>query len=98
MNTINLVGRLGNDPEVKENRTTFSIATNDGFGEKKKTNWHNCVVFGKLAEIVNNYAKKGENIAVQGSIDYYKTQEGKTFTSILVNNVTLLSSKQEAQY
>ncbi len=98
MNTINLVGRLGNDPEVKENRTTFSIATNDGFGEKKKTNWHNCVVFGKLAEIVNNYAKKGDNIAVQGSLDYYKTQEGKVYASILVNNVTLLGSKQEAQY
>src|SRR5690606_33869481 len=95
MNNVTLVGRLGKDPEVKESVVKFSIATNDGFGDNKKTNWHSCVVFGKLKDIVSKYAKKGSEIAVSGSIDYYKSDDGKYFTSIIVRDVTLIVGKVE---
>lgn len=100
MNTINLVGRLGQDPELKTSKSgtsfvKFSIATNDGFGDNKKTNWHNCTAFGKSAEIIAKYVKKGNEIAVSGSIDYNK-HEDKIYTGILVNNFTFIGGKSEA--
>lgn len=93
MNNVVLVGRLGKDPEVKESVVKFAIATNDGFGKNKKTNWHTCVVFGKLKDIISNYVKKGNEIAISGSIDYYKSDDGKYFTSIVVRDITLIGGK-----
>ena len=101
MNKVTLVGRLGQDPELKTSQAgtsfvKFSIATNDGFGDKKKTNWHNCTAFGKASEIINQYVKKGNEIAVSGSIDYNK-HEDKMYTGILVNDFTFIGGKSEAQ-
>ena len=98
MNNLTLVGRLGKDPEITESKNgvkiaKFSIATNDGYGENKKTNWHNCTAFSKAAEIIGQYAKKGDNLAVSGSVDYNK-HEDKIYTNVLVNQFTLLGSKQ----
>jgi single-strand DNA-binding protein len=102
MNTITLVGRLGKDVEQLTSKANkpiakFSIATNDGYGDNKKTNWHNCVAFGKTAEIISKYVSKGSEIAVNGSIDYnqYEDKQGvkKTFTSVLVNNFTFIGGK-----
>jgi single-strand DNA-binding protein len=102
MNTITLVGRLGKDVEQSTSKANkpiakFSIATNDGYGDNKKTNWHNCVAFGKTAEILAQYVSKGSEIAVNGSVDYnqYEDKQGvkKTFTSVLVNNFTFIGGK-----
>ena len=100
MNNATITGRLGQDPEVKtygDNKmlVKFSIATNDGFGDKKKTNWHNCTAFGKPAEIISKYVKKGNEICINGSIDYNE-HEGKRYTSINVNNFTLIGGKSES--
>ena len=99
MNKVTLVGRLGQDPEHKTANSgmtfvKFSIATNDGFGDNKKTNWHNCTAFGKAADIIHKYVKKGSEIAVSGSIDYNK-HDDKYFTSILVNDFTFIGGKSE---
>ena len=99
MNKVILVGRLGQDPEhqtAQSGKTfcKFSIATNDGFGDNKKTNWHSCTAFGKVADIINQYAKKGNEIAVSGSLDYNK-HEDKTYTNILVNDFTFIGGKKE---
>lgn len=96
MNTVNLVGRIGNDPEVNEAGTVikFSLATNDGYGENKKTNWHNCVAFGKSIEIIKNYVKKGDQLAVQGQLDYNKGEKGY-FTSIIVRDFTFINNKKD---
>lgn len=90
MNVTTLVGRLGQDPEIKQSKSgnsfvKFSIATNDGFGDNKKTNWHNCTAFGKLADVIAQYCKKGDMVAVSGSIDYNKHEE-KIYTTILVRD------------
>jgi len=98
MNTVNLVGRLGKDPEKIETKSgkqivKFSIATNDGYGDNKKTNWHNCVCFGKTGEIIAKYVSKGDNLAVSGTLDYNK-HEDKIYTSVLVNSFTFVGNNQ----
>lgn len=97
MNKVNLVGRLGKDPEISTSSNgktfvKFSLATNDGYGDNKKTNWHSCTAFGKVAEIIEKHVKKGNELAVSGSIDYNK-YEDKYFTGILVNDITFIGGK-----
>ena len=108
LNKVTLIGRLGKDPEEKQfdnaNMTTFSLATSEKFktrnGEsQEKTDWHNVVMFGKVAEIAAKYASKGSLVCVEGSINYreYEDKEGvkKWNTSINARNLVLLSPKSE---
>lgn len=98
MNIITIVGNLGDNPELKNSQNgkefiTFSLATNDGYGDNKKTNWHKCIAFGKTAELIHKYTQKGSKLAVNGSIDY-KKHEDKYYTSVIVNNFTLIDKNQ----
>ena len=73
MNKVILIGRLGRTPEVKSTKSgtsmcNFSLATTEVYKGDKKTEWHNIVVFGKTAEIVGKYLKKGSLIGVEGKI------------------------------
>jgi len=99
MNKVILVGRLGQDPEVKTSKNDkkfakFSLATNDGFRENKKTNWHSCIAFGKSAEIIEKFVFKGSELALSGSIEYSE-HEDKYYTNILVNDFTFIGGKKE---
>ena len=86
MNIVNLVGRLGKDVELRQagdNKvTSLSLATTDGFGDNKKTNWHNVSFWNKQAEALAKYCSKGSQLAITGSIDYYKDKEGNYRTQI----------------
>ena len=100
MNKVTLLGRLGKNPELMTSKSgksfcKFSLATNDGYGDNKKTNWHNCTAFGKSAEIIEKYVKKGNELCVSGSIDHNE-HEGKFYTSILVNDFTFVGGKSES--
>ena len=80
VNKVILLGRLGNDPEVRmtQNGTvvaTLSIATNDGMGENIITEWHRVVIFGKSAEAIQRYANKGTQIFVEGRLRTNKWQD-----------------------
>jgi single-strand DNA-binding protein len=78
VNKVVLVGRLGQNPELKYTNSgtavcTFSLATNnsytDGNGERvDTTEWHNIVVWGRLAEICNEYLGKGRQVYLEGSL------------------------------
>jgi len=79
INKVILVGRLGRDPELKYTASgtpfcRFSMATDDswtdkGSGERsERTEWHNIVVWDKLAEICNNYLTKGRLVYIEGSL------------------------------
>lgn len=78
VNKVILVGNLGRDPEVRYTQTgsavaNFTLATNerwkDATGEtKEKTEWHRIVVWGKQAEIANEYLRKGRQVYVEGSL------------------------------
>ena len=88
-NKVQLIGNLGNDPEViiMENGNKlakFSMATNESYKNAKgervtETQWHNVVAWGKTAEIVENYLVKGKEVAVEGKLTSrsYETKEGE---------------------
>jgi single-strand DNA-binding protein len=104
-NSVQLIGRLGKDPEVKDfndrKRASFSIATTDVYknqkGEKvEDTQWHNVVVWGRLAGVAEKYLKKGREVAVEGKLVHrvYESKGEKRFmTEINVNDFVMLGSK-----
>jgi single-strand DNA-binding protein len=104
MNSVSLVGSLGKDPEIKNTQSgtticKFSLATNDGFGDKKKTNWHNIIAFGKTAENASKYLKKGSKCGILGEIEYSEyDKDGQKvyYTSIKVNKLEFLDSKNQS--
>lgn len=103
-NSVTLIGHLGKDPETREyakgkRLTRFTMATNDYYknseGERmERTQWHNCVAFGKTAELMDALLKKGKKIALQGKLEYrdYEDKEGikRKFPEIIVNEFHLL--------
>ncbi len=106
-NSVQLIGRLGKDPEVKvfgeKKKASFSIATSDTYknakGEKvEDTQWHNVVIWGKLAGVAEKYLKKGQEIAVEGRLVHrdYETDKGEKryITEITVNDLVMLGGKQ----
>jgi single-strand DNA-binding protein len=108
-NKVNLIGHLGNAPEIKTFHTgkkmaRFSMATNEIYknanGEKvKETQWHTLVAWGKLADIAEKYLTKGREIAVEGKLvnRTYNDKEGnkKYTTEVQVNELMLLGSKKD---
>lgn len=93
MNKVTLIGRLGNDPEVKQfqDGTTvvrLSVATTERYtnkqGEKVElTEWHTVKFWRKTAEIVAKYFKKGDPIVVEGKLHYdsYEKDGRKVYTT-----------------
>ncbi len=107
-NSVQLIGRLGKDPEVKtltsgKCMTTFFIATTDVYknaeGEKvEDTQWHNIVTWGRKAEIASEYLKKGQEVAIEGKLVHitYETSSGEKryTTEINVNELVLMGNKK----
>ena len=102
-NKVQLIGNLGNDPEIinLESGNTiakFSIATNESYknasGEKVvDTQWHNIVAFGKVAEIIEKYITKGKEVAVEGKLTTrtWEDKDGmKRYTTEVVCNELLM--------
>ena len=106
-NSVKLIGHLGKDPEVKtfesgKKMATFSVATTDSYknqkGEKiQDTQWHNVVIWGKLADVAGQYLKKGSEVAVEGKLVHraYETTAGEKryITEINVNEMLMLGRK-----
>ena len=112
VNKVILVGNLGRDPEVRhlpsgDAVVNISIATTDKWkdkqtGEAKETTeWHKVNFFGKLAEIVGQYLKKGSTIYIEGSIHTrkYTDKDGaeKYSTEIKGASMQMLGGKNEGQ-
>ena len=103
-NRGHLIGRVGQDPEVKnleggKKVTTITIATNDVYykdnGDKvEQTEWHRVTAWGKTAEIIEKYVTKGKEIAIEGKLTHRsyddKNGEKRYVTDIVVNEVLLL--------
>jgi len=101
-----LIGSTGKFPEMRYTAqgmaiATFSLATNKRKKDKtNETQWHNCVCFGKVAEIVEQFVVKGSKLYVEGEIEYQVSEKDgvkKYFTKILVNTVNLLSHATDEQ-
>ncbi len=106
-NKVQLIGHLGNDPEIinlesGKKIAKFSIATNESYknekGEKvEDTQWHNLVAWNKTAEIAEKYLKKGKEIVVEGKLSSrsYDDKEGvkRYVTEIVVQEFLMLGAK-----
>jgi len=105
MNGINkaiIVGHLGKDPETRYTPsgsavTNFSVATSENWKDKQtgakqeRTEWHNIVIFGKLAEIAGEYLKKGSAVYLEGKIqtDKWQDKDGKDRYTTKINAHTM---------
>jgi len=109
VNKVILVGRLGRDPETRYTSggqavANFSVATDESYkdrnGERqKRTEWHKIVVWGKQAEIAQQYLKKGSLVFIEGRIQSreWQDKEGQKRTSfeIVANNFRMLGGRGE---
>jgi len=106
-NKVQLIGRLGQDPEILtfqdgNKMAKFSLATDDSYKDKngnkvERAYWHNIIIKGGLVNVVENYVNKGQEIAVEGRLTNrnYTTEAGEKryITEIMVNELLLLGSK-----
>lgn len=101
LNQITLIGRLGKPPEMRYSQdgkaiTKFSMATDDGYGDRKETTWHNVVVFDKSAEACAQYLDKGSLVAVVGRQThrkYEKDGDTRYFSEVVANRVQFLDTR-----
>lgn len=102
MISIQVIGRLGRDAELRHTNTnvpviTFSLASESGYGQNKQTEWFDCSLFGKQAETLDAYLKKGKQVAVSGSFSTYKSEKGNVYIKVRTNDIKLLGGNTEAQ-
>ncbi|MBT5362619.1 MAG: single-stranded DNA-binding protein [Candidatus Marinimicrobia bacterium] len=104
MNKLIISGRLTRDAEARFIPSgtavmSFTVANNTGFGEKQKTHFFDCSIFGKRAEgKLKDYMLKGQQVVVEGeiSLNQYQKKDGTGGASlnVFVNNVELMGSSQ----
>jgi single-strand DNA-binding protein len=106
-NKVQLIGNLGNAPEVKTTESgkklaRFRVATDETYrnakGEKvTETTWHNIVAWGKVAELAEKYLTKGKEVAIEGKLinNSYTDKDGnkKYSTEVQVSEILMLGSK-----
>jgi single-strand DNA-binding protein len=106
-NKVQLIGNLGNAPEIinlesGKKIAKFSLATNESYknaqGEKQtETQWHNIVAWNKTAELVEKYVEKGKEIAIEGKLTSrsYEDKDGnkRYVTEVIVSELLLLGNK-----
>ena len=104
LNTFVGIGRLTRDPDVRYNPNTqvavarFTIAIDSGYGDNKRTDFPSIVVFGKMAEVVEKYLKKGSQVAVQGRLQtgsYEKNGVRHYTTDIIASNIEFLGKPKQ---
>ena len=106
LNKVMLIGNVGSDPEVRMTPSgtkvaKFSLATNrtwqDRTGQsQEKTEWHRLTFWAKLADVVEQWVKKGDRLYVEGRIEYSQTQDDtggvRYWTDINVQEMVMLGS------
>jgi single-strand DNA-binding protein len=106
LNKVMIIGNVGGEPDVRATSSgarvaKVSVATNRSWQGKdgqtqEKTEWHRLTFFGRLADIVEQYVKKGDRLYVEGRLEYSQTtdDQGQTryWTDIVVNEMVMLGS------
>lgn len=107
VNSVTLIGNLGKDPEIRHTASgtavaSFSLATSERFKNKageseEKTEWHNVVLWGKLAEIAGEFLSKGKTVYILGKLQTRKWQDrdqnDRYTTEIVGEKLQMLSPK-----
>ena len=109
--TVIVVGTVAKDPDIRYSQAGKAVAnlsiptsekwTDKQSGEKQeRTEWHNCTMFGRLAEIVDQYVNKGTKLYVEGKLqtDEWNDKEGnvKKTTKIIVSTMTMLGGNAQS--
>lgn len=111
VNKVILIGNLGKDPELRylpsgQSVAKFPLATGMRWKDKNgqlqdRTDWHNIVVFGRTAEVCNEYLKKGSPIYLEGRVQTrsYDDRDGnkRWITEIIGQSVNMLGKKDETE-
>lgn len=112
LNKVILIGRLGNDPEIRTTQSgqtlaTFNVATNrrwrdrDG-NRQEETEWHRIVCWGRQAEVAGQYLNRGKLVSVEGRLqtrswDDQQTGQKRFMTEIVCDNFQMLGSRGDNQ-
>jgi single-strand DNA-binding protein len=111
LNKVQLIGRLGKDPELRTTQSntsvcSFSIATTDKYKNKEgewveNTEWHNIVTWANLADICAKYLQKGKQVYIEGKLQTRKWQDkdgaDRYTTEIVANEMKMLGSRSDDQ-
>lgn len=99
MNKVFLIGRLTNDPELRENdkykQCKFTLAVNR---LKEGADFINCIAWGNTAELISKYFNKGSQLALEGRINtgsYEKDGKKIYTTDVIVENITFIGNKEK---
>jgi single-strand DNA-binding protein len=110
LNRVTLIGNLGKDPEVKYTPSgtpvaKLTLATNERYKDKNgewqdRTEWHNVVLWQRLAEIAGEYLKKGGKVYIEGRLqtrswDDKQTNQKKYMTEVVASDLILLGGRGE---
>jgi single-strand DNA-binding protein len=104
LNKVMLIGNVGSEPEIKTTGggtkiAKVSLATNRTFNDRggqqqEKTEWHRLTFWDKLADLVEQYVKKGDRLYIEGRIEYSQTEDDKGnqrfWTDIVVREMVML--------
>ena len=106
LNKIMLIGNVGDDPDVRTTSSGTPVAkmslatsrqwTNKDGSEQEKTEWHRLTVWGKLADVVKRYVKKGDRLYVEGRIEYSESEsdgQKKYWTNVNVLEMVMLGGQ-----
>jgi single-strand DNA-binding protein len=111
VNKVILIGNLGKDPEIKYTPqgtpvAKIAVATNERYKDKDgqwqdRTEWHNVVLWQRLAEIAGEYLKKGGKVYIEGRLqtrswDDKQTNQKRYMTEVVANDLVLLGGRGEA--
>jgi single-strand DNA-binding protein len=112
INKVILIGNLGQDPETKvmssgDSVSNLSLATDESYKDKStgqivpKTEWHRIVMYRRLAEIAQEYLKKGSKVYIEGKLQTRKWQDqsgaDRYTTEVVAFEMQMLDSKGEGQ-
>lgn len=111
INKVTILGRLGSDPEIRTVQSSgavvanISVATSEAWIDKQtgskqeRTEWHKCVFFGKLAEIVQKYLLKGSQVYIEGSLRTNKWEDKNGVerfqTQVICKELVMLGNGQK---
>lgn len=109
LNKVMIIGNLGKDPEIRvtasgQSVATFSMATGEKFKNKsgeweERTEWHNIVLWGNMADIAKQYLTKGKSVYIEGRLQTRKWEDknghDRYTTEIIGNKIQMLGSKSD---
>lgn len=103
MNRVTIIGRLGKDPEVRatpsgQSVCNFTVATTEKYKDEKKTEWHNIVAWGKLADVCGRFLSKGREVAIEGKLatrSWEKDGQKQYRTEIVASSIEFIGGQRQ---